>query len=315
MGFAVGTYCATGRPAVIFMQNSGLNNIANAQTSLHALYRIPALLVITWRGEKPEAPEHDLMGENLKAYLKLLDIPFRVLSDSGWAKSIKDMSHLAKKTRKPVAVIVKKGFFEEEEYVAEDLSRKYPLSRYQAIEIIKKRLKKQAVFIATNGHPSRDSFGVAPTPDFYMMGSMGHAFSIGAGTAWSLDKKGKGLKVVVFDGDGGCLMHLGSLALSNLVKDRDLIYVVLDNEAYESTGNQPCLSEKINLPQVARGLGFSQIYSVKGASELKRTLKGLKPDKATFLHVKVNRKKAETPRVSDKYTCKQVADRFAKKLR
>ena len=365
MGFAVGTYSVTGQPAVIFMQNSGLNNIANAQTSLHALYKIPVLLVVSWRGEKPEAPEHDLMGKNLKAYLKLLGIPFRVLSKTGWKRSLSEMTALTKKTKKPTAVIVRKGFFNEEAEQANDLSGKYPLSRYQAIEIIKKSLKNQAVFISTNGHPSRDSYGVSPTPDFYMMGSMGHAFSVGAGTAWGLGKlsdthrecakalsrcggtshtgsvrrsadspgvepsklnhtegvrrhpPGVGeevdqnqTKVVILDGDGGALMQLGSLALVNLVKQTNLIYVVLDNEAYESTGNQPCLSAKINFAQVARGLGFPQVFSLKKPGDLKRAIKSLKLNQAAFIHVKVNRLKAETPRVSDDYTCPQVARRF-----
>ncbi|MFC1727635.1 thiamine pyrophosphate-dependent enzyme [Patescibacteria group bacterium] len=318
MGFVVGTYSATGQPAVIFMQNSGLNNIANAQTSLHALYKIPALLVISWRGEKSEAPEHDLMGKNLKAYLKLLKIPFRVLSEKGWEKSLKEMASLTRKTRQPAAVIVRKGFFEEEEERTDDLSKRFPLSRYEAIKIIKNSFKNEAVFVSTNGHPTRDSFGVSPTPDFYMMGSMGHAFSVGAGTAWALNgrtPRGGKRKVVVFDGDGGCLMHLGSLALVNLVKQTNLIYVVLDNEAYESTGSQPCLSEKINFAQIAKGLGFPQVYSIKGRLELKKTIKSLKPNQVAFIHIKVNRKKAKAPRVSDKYTCQQIANRFAKRLR
>jgi phosphonopyruvate decarboxylase len=316
MGFAVGAFCASGRPAVILLQNSGLGNITNSQTSLHALYRIPALLVVSWRGEKPEAPEHNLMGARQAKFLKVLDIPFEILG-SKWQSQLKKMIALAKKTKKPVAVIVRKGFFQEEEYQAPDLAKKYPLSRFEAIKIIKETLKSKAVFISTNGHPSRDSFATLPSLDFYMMGSMGHAFSLGSGTAWQLGQKDSKLKTVVLDGDGGCLMHLGSLALVNLpgLKKSNLVYVVLDNEAYESTGSQPTLSPGINFPALARALGFLQVFKAKTHSQLKKALKSLKPNQAAFIHLKVNRRSSQTPRVSDHFTCPQILKRFSKTLR
>lgn len=313
MGFAVGSYSVTGKPAVIFLQNSGLSNIANCQTSLNLLYKIPVLLVVSWRGEKPEAPEHDIMGAYLKDFFKVLQIPFKVLTKN-WQKELKKMTNLTKKAKKPTAVVVREGFFEKEIYSGSDLSNKYSLSRFEAIKIIKEALENEAVFISTNGHPSRESFAVRPTPDFYMMGSMGHIFSIGAGTAWSLQEKKPNLKVVVLDGDGGCLMHLGSLALVGLegIKKSNLVYVVLDNEAYESTGSQPTLSPGIDFSKVAEGLGFPQVYSVVNKVNLEKIIKQLKPNSACFIHVKVNRQKKQSPRVSDQYSCEQIAKRYQK---
>lgn len=313
MGFAVGSYCVTGKPAVIFMQNSGLNNIANCQTSLNLLYKIPALLVVSWRGEKPEAPEHNIMGASLKKFFDVLQIPSVVLTDK-WKEELRLMVELAKKKKNPVAVVIRQGIFAEEKYHPNDLAQKYPLSRFEAIKIIKESLRKKSFFISTNGFPSRESFSVADTPDFYTMGSMGHAFSIGAGVAWNLAKKDSKLRVVVLDGDGGCLMHLGSLVLGGLkeIKKSNLIYIVLDNEAYESTGSQPSLSPGVDFTKVAEGLGFPQVFSIRNAQELKKTIKKLKPNLASFIHIKVNRKKIDTPRVSDKYTCEQITKRFMK---
>lgn len=311
MGFAVGSYSVAGEPAVIFMQNSGLNNIANCQTSLNLLYKIPALLVVSWRGEKPEAPEHDIMGANLEKFLNVLQIPFKVLTDE-WQDELGEMIRVAKTEKRPVAVVVRKGVFAEEKHFSDDLVGKYPLSRFEAIEIIKSALKYEAVFISTNGHSSRNSFAAADTPDFYMMGSMGHAFSIGAGTAWSLEEKKSNLRVVILDGDGACLMHLGSLALVSLgkIKRSNLIYVVLDNEAYESTGSQPSLSPGVDFAKIAEGIGFPQVFSVSDEEGLRRVIKKVKPNFASLIHIKVNRQKKETPRVSDKYTCEQITERF-----
>ncbi len=315
MGFAVGSYSVTGEPAVIFLQNSGLNNIANCQTSLNLLYKVPVLLVVSWRGERPEAPEHDIMGANLEKFFEVLQIPFKVLTDD-WQDETAEMVKIMKTEKLPAAVVVRQNTFAEEKYLPDDFSDKYPLSRFEAIRIIKEALENNAVFVSTNGHPSRDSFAVSPTPDFYMMGSMGHAFSIGAGTAFQLTGKNSNLKTVVLDGDGGCLMHLGSLVLVNLEKIRksNLVYVVLDNEAYESTGSQPTLSPGVDFVKVAEGLGFPQTFSVTSAKDLKEVISSLKINLAAFIHIKINRQKRDTHRVSDKYTCEEIAKRFAKNI-
>ena len=77
LGVAAGAYLA-GRTPVVIMQNSGLGVSLNALGSLHLLYRIPALLLVTWRGYQGEdAPEHLVMGEVLPRLLELFGIPFR----------------------------------------------------------------------------------------------------------------------------------------------------------------------------------------------------------------------------------------------
>ncbi len=314
MGMAVGTYAVTGKPSVIFLQNSGLNNIANAQTSLHALYKIPVLLVVSWRGEpgRKDAPEHQIMGKITENYLKLLDIPYEIL-ENNWKKQVEKTLKLIKKENRPAALLVKEGLFDKETFPQDDLTHKYSLSRMEALEIIKKSREKDSVFISTNGFTSRDSFAVLSSPDFYMMGSMGHAFSTGAGTALALAEEKKSLKTIVLDGDGGCLMHFGSMALVNLpkIKNSNLIYVLLDNEAHESTGSQPTLSPGIDFLKVAEGLGFPQGFFAKTPSELRDAIKKIKPGKAAFLHIKINRQKSgDSIRVSDKYTCEQITKRY-----
>lgn len=318
MGFASGSFLASGRPAVIFMQNSGLGNITNAQTSLNAIYKIPVLLVVSWRGEpgKKDAPEHEIMGKITKVFLNTVGIPFVVLS-LDWENQLKKIVRLSQKEKRPVAVIVRDGFFVKENYSTQDLTQKYPLSRIEAIRIVKELLEKKAVFISTNGFTSRDSFAVLPTADFYMMGSMGHAFSLGVGCAWQIKNDSSDLRTVIFDGDGGSLMHLGSLAFLALkdIKKSNLIYILLDNEAHESTGSQPTFSSKIDFLKIAEGVGFPQRFSVTDSTQLKNTLKRLRPNSASFILIKINRVKTEeTPRVSDKYTCEEIKERFTKNI-
>ena len=113
LGMAAGAYLGGKRPMVL-MQNSGLGVSVNALASLHTMYDLPALLVISWRGQGGnDAPEHILMGEIMTPILDLLKIPHRVLTPDepmaqavGWAREAMDA------TKKPVALIVPGGILE-----------------------------------------------------------------------------------------------------------------------------------------------------------------------------------------------------------
>jgi phosphonopyruvate decarboxylase len=317
MGFAVGSFLATGQPAVIFLQNSGLNNLANAQTSLNLIYKIPVLLIVSWRGDpsKKDAPEHQIMGKIMEDYFKVLKIPFLVLSKD-WQNQLKRMMEKCKKERLPVAIVIRDDFFSKNQStgISHD-NKNYSLSRMEAIKTIKNNLKDKVVFVSTNGFISRDSFAVSPTNDFYLMGSMGHAFSVGVGLTWQLSQKKSKLRTVVLDGDGGSLMHLGSLSLIGLekIKKSNLIYIVLDNEAYDSTGEQPTLSSQINFLKIAEGFGFPQRFLVKNKKDLEMVIKKLKTGQAAFIQIKINLQKENIGiRVSDKYSCEEITKRFKK---
>ena len=117
-------------------------------------------------------------------------------------------------------------------------------------------LVKDEYVVCANGFISRDTFNAEDRPrNFYMLGSMGQASSIGLGFAMARPDK----KVVVFDGDGNLLMNLGILTMISKIKPRNLVHVVLDNECYDSTGGQPTISSHIDLAQVAEGCGIKNI--------------------------------------------------------
>ena len=52
VGIAAGHYLATGKPALVYMQNSGLGNTVNPLLSLadEKVYSIPMVLMVGWRG-------------------------------------------------------------------------------------------------------------------------------------------------------------------------------------------------------------------------------------------------------------------------
>ena len=115
--------------------------------------------------------------------------------------------------------------------------------RKEAIEIAIKEIGNQPI-ISANGYISRDLYNVYDKhSNFYMIGSMGLASSIGLGVALKNSKK----RIFVFDGDGNILMNLGSLTTISSQKPKNLVHVVFDNSVHESTGSQPTNSNFLKI--------------------------------------------------------------------
>ena len=115
------------------------------------------------------------------------------------------------------------------------------------------RVAPEDVVVSTTGMISRELFAVCERPaNFYMLGSMGLASALGLGLALLEPSR----SVVVLEGDGSALMTMGTLALIASESPGNLLHVVLDNEAYESTGAQPSISSDIDLARVAQVVGY-----------------------------------------------------------
>jgi sulfopyruvate decarboxylase subunit alpha len=109
LGIAAGAYLG-GRQPVVLMQNSGLGVSVNAIVSLNQIYDIPALLVVSWRGQDGlDAPEHLIMGDLMEPFLLLLDIPFAIFSADTIERDVASLTETLRRTRKPVALVVPKG--------------------------------------------------------------------------------------------------------------------------------------------------------------------------------------------------------------
>ena len=156
---------------------------------------------------------------------------------------------------------------------------------------------KDEYVVCANGFISRDTFNAKDRPrNFYMLGSMGQASSIGLGLAIADPRK----KVVVFDGDGNLLMNLGILAMIAQISPKNLIHVVLDNECYDSTGGQPTISSSIDLSGAAKGCGIKNVVKKGPSEDITAAFKDcLVKDGPHFLLLKVARDPSEkTPRVN-----------------
>ena len=180
--------------------------------------------------------------------------------------------------------------------------------RKEAVKIIANHIGKNPI-ISANGFMSRDLFEVNDKEsNFYMIGSMGLASSIGLGIALKNPKK----QVFVFDGDGNILMNLGSLVTIGSLKPKNLVHVVFDNNSHESTGNQPTSSSQINLAKIAKTVNY-KIFVVQSKTKLMSILKELKNLQGPiFLLVKISVSNERSKRVS--WTPKTIRDRVMKSL-
>ena len=143
--------------------------------------------------------------------------------------------------------------------------------RKAAISTVVKKIGSHPV-ISANGLISRDLFEVCDkNSNFYMIGSMGLASSIGLGIALKNTKK----KIFVFDGDGNILMNLGSLITIGIIKPKNLVHVIFDNSSHESTGGQPTATNKIQLSKIAKSANY-KVFQVKTKNQLVRVLQKIK---------------------------------------
>ena len=99
-----------GKIPVVLMQNSGLGNALNVLASLHLIYRIPCLLLVSWRGfEGKDAPEHLVMGRTMPELMEMIRVPYRTLSPETLADDLRWTARTLMEQRIPVALFLKKG--------------------------------------------------------------------------------------------------------------------------------------------------------------------------------------------------------------
>lgn len=306
-----GAYLAGKMPAIM-LQNSGIGNLINPLTSLSMIYNIPALLLISGRGYYvKDQPQHRIMGTKMLDLFDSLEIKHYSLpsDEEGIRTIIEDATEELRTTKKPIAVVVPKGTFEEYSLQSKvDLSVTTPLmTRQKALEIITSRLDGSEAVVSTTGKASRELFTIHDHPqNFYMQGSMGHAISIGLGIAMTQPER----KTVVIDGDGAVIMHMGALSTVGQCAPHSLLHIVLDNESYESTGGQYTSSNTTDLASAAEACGYRKTIRVLGEKDLAdQTETALRSSEGpVFLLVKVQRGgMKDVPRITEKYTTEETS--------
>ena len=299
VALASGHYLATGRPGLVYMQNSGLGNAINPLLSLAdaGVYGIPMLLLIGWRGEPGTAdePQHATQGRITLDLLQTLGIPYQILSPdpADMRECIGNACEYMRTHRGPFSLVVRKNTFAHyESRVVPGKEQDVPgFTRERALRIIVDQLDPEDVIVSTTGKVSRELFEYRESltgrrPGFFpVVGSMGHASSIALGIAF----EHKSRTVFCIDGDGSVIMHMGSLGIIGHASPKNFVHIVMNNGAHESVGGQPTVGFFIRLAEIARASGYVHVSRAASEGELRSQLGALRNhDGPVFLEVVIS---------------------------
>ena len=290
-----------GRRAVVLLQSSGLGNAVNPLTSLCAVFELPVLLVTTLRGEPggpPDEPQHATMGAITTRLLELMGVPWEMFpaEDDAIATALARAVEHMDLARTPYALVMRKGTVKPE-----SASRPRPVapavlpplepatwpdarpSRGEVLAAVQRAAGTGDVVVATTGYTGRELCALGDRPNqLYLVGAMGCASSFALGLAWAAPSR----RIIVLDGDGAALMHLGAMATLGHERPANLVHVILDNEMHESTGGQATVTGSADLAAVARACGYPRVVRASTVAELTDAL-GPRTRELTLVHAKV----------------------------
>lgn len=272
-----------GRRAVVLMQNSGLGNAVNPLTSLVETFKLPLVLVISWRGQpgQSDEPQHFRMGLSTHTILDAINIPHVTLKSerAEATRQLRWAIESAERERRCVAIVVPDGTFEPTQPTTEvpvarpssapdvhkELTRKGDVpSRTEVLCWLRTWAGSETIRIATTGKTGRELFSLSDDPsNLYVVGSMGLASSVGLGMSLTLPRR-----TLVIDGDGAVLMHLGALPMIARYGGDNLLHIVVDNGSYDSTGGQRTIAPHAPFAEIAARCGYTSAACVNSIDGL-----------------------------------------------
>jgi len=333
VGICAGAFLAGAKPLML-IQSTGIGNLLNALSSLNFTYELPLPIVASWRGVYRESiPAQGYWGTHLEAVLNALDVTTYEVHTVEDLPVVGQAIQESFKTSLPVVVLVspelwqcapadafrqpgdqRLDFLGEPGYkrskspaLSLEAQVKCPtMTRYEAIEAAVPYLRGRTV-VCNLGIPCKELYALCDQPsNFYMLGSMGLASSIGLGI--SLYNKSE---VVVLDGDGSLLMNPNVLcSISEQARDNFTV-VALDNGTYGSTGDQCTAAQQLDLELLARGFGIDYTAKAYTAEDLLTALQ--LPMGPKFIHVVI--KPGNTSLQDVPYAATQIKQRFMAHLR
>lgn len=317
LAIASGAWLA-GRKAAVVLQNSGSGNLVNPLTSLNASYTIPAMLFVSARAYPDgmgDEPQHRLIGATVRQVLDAFGVLRFDMPETAedFERVFTEADKQYTMARRQVAIMVPVGAIGAVGVGFASTDCAYPLSRRDAVAVVVDAVEPDDAVVSTTGMISRALFAVADRPlNFYMQGSMGHARAIGLGVALSAPDR----RVFVIDGDGAALMHLGTMSTVGHYAPRNLIDIVLDNEAHGSTGYQKTTATTTDLASVARACGYRWCASATTERALVEAIERARSTEGpSMIHVKINCVEPATlPRITTKHSHPDNARAFRASL-
>ncbi|MGZ4907825.1 MAG: sulfopyruvate decarboxylase subunit beta [Halobacteriota archaeon] len=318
VGICAGAYLSGAKPLML-IQSTGIGNLLNALSSLHFTYELPLPIIASWRGIYRESiPAQLYWGSHLKAVLNALDARTFEVHVADDLRLIADGIRAAYETSLPTVTLVspqvwhcspQEGSYEVKYKRGSSPSLSYEtpfehatLTRYEAIRAAVAHLRGRIV-VSNLGVPSKELYALCDqSSNFYMLGSMGLASSIGLGISLCNRRE-----VIVLDGDGSLLMNPNALCSVSQLAHDNLTILALDNGTYGSTGNQQTASQKLDLELLARAFGIEHTCKAYTADDITASLH-TRVDGPKFIHAVVQPGNADVPNLP--CTAREIKNRF-----
>ncbi|MFW9830941.1 MAG: sulfopyruvate decarboxylase subunit beta [Candidatus Thorarchaeota archaeon] len=309
VGICAGASLA-GANSCMLIQSTGFGNMINALCSLTLTYELPLLILASWRGiYKESIPAQVRLGKSLPNILKAIGCHLHIIKKPADLSKIENAAQQAYQNNSLQAVLISPQLWastSSPKLVPKLPSRSTPIeisnelpplksaqhTREEIIRIVVPYLQNKLV-ISNIGMPSRELYHILPQPsNFYMLGSLGLASSIGLGVALNSKKS-----VIVIDGDGSLLSNLGSLSTIASKAPTNLTILAIDNGVHGSTGNQPTSTQTcVDLAKTAQSLGIREVYRGSTAKQLESILSNLQSG-PHFIHIPARPGNAQVPTI------------------
>ena len=278
---------------IAMMQNSGLGNAVSPLTSLTWTFRLPQLLIVTWRAQPgiADEPQHALMGPITPEMLESMQIPWELFptepAQIGPALE-RAIAHMDQSGR-PYALVMQKGSVAPYALQAgadaigirsmaagaaqatRDLTGGIRPTRQETLRaVVAETSPASTVLLASTGFCGRELYAVEDRANhLYMVGSMGCVLPLALGLALARPD----LRVVALDGDGAALMRLGAFATAGTYGPANLWHLLLDNGVHDSTGGQATVSPHVAFAEIAAACGYASALETDRLGRISAWLK------------------------------------------
>jgi phosphonopyruvate decarboxylase len=309
IGIAAGA--SVNRRSFVYLQNSGFGYAMDGLMSLVMPADLPLTMIISHRGLPSDAalPQHALAGRLTLPFVKALGVPYATCYDSSLDAFTRAVDALP--TDRVCVLVLAPDLKWKAVAPTNTQARRRPLQdpagsprsdvnvrfdQYATLAAVFSRATTQVVVTST-GLLSRQAFAICDrVRNVYLTGSMGLTASFALG----LDAAYEGATgVVVIEGDGSALMHLGSLATIAVYGGTRYKHIVVDNNVYESTGGQPSSSGSVSFSQLALAAGYRAAANAAEFASVERAVEWLFDVVGpALLEVDVVRERRIAPRVT-----------------
>ena len=120
-------------------------------------------------------------------------------------------------------------------------------------------LPPQALVVTSLGNASYLWAALHHAPEnFYLEDAMGLALPLALGLAIAQPKR----PVIVVEGDGALLMHMGALVTVGAVNPANLTVLLIQNGVHAASGGQALTNAELDLAQLARASGIARADNI-----------------------------------------------------